>query len=301
MEGEARLASRIGQVHFADNLDVLTRLPDETVDLIYVDPPFNTGKIQRLARITTARDANGDRVGYKGDRYRSTPGTRLEYEDRFDDYLRFLEPRLIEFRRVLKRSGTLYFHIDYREVHYCKVLLDQIFGRDCFLNEVIWAYDYGARTTRRWPPKHDNILVFVKDPGSFYFSFEEVERIPYMAPGLVGPEKAARGKTPTDTWWHTIVPPSGKERTGYPNQKPVAIARRIVLASCPPGGLVADFFGGSGTVGEACLETKRRFLLVDDNPEAIRVMRRRFGGRADVEFFDDPQQGLSSLPTLSSA
>lgn len=301
MEAEVRPAARLGQVHCADNLDVLARLPDEIVDLIYVDPPFNTGKTQRLARIMTSRDANGDRVGYKGDRYRSTPGTQLEYEDKFGDYLQFLEPRLVEFRRVLKRSGSLYFHIDYREVHYCKVLLDRIFGRECFLNEVIWAYDYGARTTRRWPPKHDNILVFVKDPGSFYFSFDEVERIPYMAPGLVGPEKAARGKTPTDTWWHTIVPPSGRERTGYPNQKPVAIARRIVLASSPPQGLVADFFAGSGTVGQACLETTRRFLLVDNNPEATRIMRRRFGERAGIEFFDDLQQGLSSLPMLSSA
>jgi site-specific DNA-methyltransferase (adenine-specific) len=288
------VVQRSSQVHFAENLDVLRRLPDEAVDLIYVDPPFNTGKTQRLDRIETVSDEDGDRVGFKGRRYRSTAGTSLAYGDRFDDYLGFMEPRLREFRRVLKRTGSLYFHIDYREVHYCKVLLDQIFGRDCFLNEVIWAYDYGARSTRRWPAKHDNILVFVKDPASYYFSFDEVERIPYLAPGLVGPEKAARGKTPTDTWWQTIVPPSSKERTGYPTQKPVAIARRIISASSPPGGLVADFFAGSGTVGAACLETGRRFLLVDDHPDAIKVMRERFSGRSDVEFLDDASRGTAS-------
>lgn len=292
---------RVGQIHRADNLRVLAHLPDETVDLIYVDPPFNTGKIQRLARIKTVRDATGDRIGYGGNRYRSVASTSLEYKDVFDDYLGFLEPRLTELRRILKRTGTLYFHIDSREVHYCKILLDRIFGRECFLNEVIWAYDYGARTTRRWSPKHDNILVYVKDPDCYYFSLSEVDRIPYMAPGLVGPEKAARGKTPTDTWWQTIVPPSGKERTGYPNQKPVAIARRIVLASSPPGGLVADFFAGSGTVGQACLDTKRRFLLVDDNPEAMAVMRRRFHSRSGIEFFDDAGPGLKQLRLLSSA
>jgi len=297
---EAALRERSGHVHFANNLDVLRRVPDEAVDLIYVDPPFNTGKTQRLARIGTIADEDGDRVGFKGRRYRSTPGTSMAYDDRFDDYLGFLEPRLREFRRVLKRTGTLYFHIDYREVHYCKVLLDEIFGRDCFLNEVIWAYDYGARSTSRWPAKHDNILVFVKDPAGYYFSLDEVERIAYMAPGLVGPEKAARGKTPTDTWWQTIVPPSSKERTGYPNQKPVAIARRIVSASSPPGGLVADFFAGSGTVGAACLETGRRFLLVDDHPDAISVMRRRFAGRSDVEFIDDASGSTASEPRSSA-
>lgn len=301
MEDDVVTGPRQGQIHFADNVDILRRLPDEIVDLVYVDPPFNTGKIQRLARILTTRDGKGDRIGYGGNRYKSIPGTTLHYEDRFDDYLAFLEPRLREIRRVLKRTGSLYFHIDYREVHYCKVLLDQIFGRECFLNEVIWAYDYGARTTRRWPPKHDNILIFVKDPEHYYFSFDEVERIPYMAPGLVGPKKAARGKTPTDTWWHTIVPPSGKERTGYPTQKPVGIARRIVLASSPPSGLVADFFAGSGTVGAACVDTGRRFLLVDNNREAIRLMRRRFAAVPGVEFFDDERSGMASLDLLSSA
>jgi site-specific DNA-methyltransferase (adenine-specific) len=278
------LGHAAGRVVLGDNLDVLMSLPDESVDLIYVDPPFNTGKRQVLQRLKTTRDTNGDRTGFQGQRYRTIKLGRSSYVDVHDDYLAFLEERLIEFRRVLKQPGSLYFHVDYREVHYCKVLLDSIFGRDCFLNEVIWAYDYGARTTKKWPPKHDNILVYVKDVDHYYFDADAVERIPYMAPGLVGPEKAARGKLPTDTWWHTIVPPAGKERTGYPNQKPLGVLRRIVQASSPPGGIVADFFAGSGTTGAASIELGRRFLMVDNNPEAVQVMARRFAGVPDVEY-----------------
>ena len=199
------------------------------------------------------------------------------YADVFDDYLGFLEPRLQEAYRVLAPNGTLYFHIDYREVHYCKVLLDGIFGRASFLNEIIWAYDYGARTTKRWPPKHDNILVYVKNPDDYVFDVDAIERIPYMAPGLVGPEKAARGKLPTDVWWHTIVSPTGREKTGYPTQKPAGVLRRIVLASSRPGDWVLDCFAGSGTLGAVARETGRRFVLVDSNPEALAVMRTRLG------------------------
>ncbi|MFN8632496.1 MAG: site-specific DNA-methyltransferase [Chloroflexota bacterium] len=271
--------SPTGRVVLSDNLAVLRSLPDDSIDLIYVDPPFNTGQTRVMERLETTRDADGDRIGFKGRRYRTVRLGQNRYVDVHDDYLAFVEERLIECRRVLQPHGTLYFHIDYREAHYCKLVLDLIFGRECFLNEIIWAYDYGGRTNRRWPAKHDTILVYVKDPTRYYFDAEAVERIPYMAPSLVGEEKAARGKLPTDTWWHTIVPTAGKERTGYPTQKPLGIVRRIVQASSPPGGLVADFFAGSGTTGAACLELGRRFLLVDDNPEALAVMRRRF---ADV-------------------
>lgn len=273
-----------GRVVLADNLAVLRDLPDDSVDLMYVDPPFNTGKTQTLRRMKTVQDAAGDRTGFQGRRYRTITLGKAGYPDAFDDYLAFLEPRMIEFRRVLKMTGSLYFHVDYREVHYCKVLLDEIFGRDCFLNEIIWAYDYGARATKRWPAKHDNILLYVKSATDYYFNTEEVERIPYMAPGLVGPEKTARGKLPTDTWWHTIVPPGGKERTGYPNQKPLGILRRIIAASCPPDGLVADVFAGSGSAGEAAYQLNRRFLLVDCNPEAAVVIAKRFAGMHGVEF-----------------
>ncbi|MBI2759854.1 MAG: site-specific DNA-methyltransferase [Chloroflexi bacterium] len=268
----------------ADNLPVLQSLPDGCIDLIYIDPPFNTGKAQAHTRIRTVRADDGDRIGFGGNRYRTVKVGSASFADLFDDYLAFLEPRLREAYRVLTPYGSLYFHVDYREAHYCKVLLDTIFGRDCFLNEIIWAYDYGARTRKKWPPKHDTILLYVKDTAHYTFNIDAVERIPYMTPGLVGPEKAARGKTPTDTWWHTIVPSNSKERTGYPTQKPLGILRRIVLASSNPGDLVLDFFAGSGTTGVACLELGRRFLLVDSNSEAITVMRRRFAGVEGLEW-----------------
>jgi site-specific DNA-methyltransferase (adenine-specific) len=272
-------------IHFGDNLEILRRhVPDGSVNLIYIDPPFNTGKSQSHTRIKTVRSVQGDRVGFQGERYATVKMGSRAFPDRFDDYLAFLEPRMLQAYRALAPDGTLYFHIDYREAHYCKVLLDGIFGRRCFLNEIIWAYDYGARPTRRWPPKHDTILVYVKDPSRYVFDTEAVERIPYMAPGLCGPEKAARGKLPTDTWWHTIVPTNGPERTGYPTQKPLGVVSRIVQASSRPGDLVLDFFAGSGTTGEACLKNNRRFFLVDDNPEALEVMARRFDGVRDIRW-----------------
>jgi DNA modification methylase len=271
-------------VVLADNLPVLAGLPPDSVDLIYVDPPFNTGKRQTLQTLKTVRDVDGDRTGFGGRRYSTLRVGTRSFLDVFDDYLAFLEPRLCEMRRVLKPSGTLYVHLDTREVHYVKVLLDAIFGRASFLNEIVWAYDYGGRARRRWPAKHDSILVYVRDPSRYFFDPEGAERIPYMAPGLVGAERAARGKRLTDTWWATIVPTSGRERTGYPTQKPLAILRRIVLTSSPPGGLVADFFAGSGTTGAAAHEAGRRFLLVDNNPAAMEVMKRRFANLPNVVY-----------------
>ena len=273
-----------GEIQFADNLTVLKGLPSGSVDLIYIDPPFNTGRLQSLDRIRTVRSDEGDRTGFAGRRYATEKLGSQAYLDVFDDYLSFLEPRLREAHRVLAPHGSLYFHIDYREVHYCKLLLDGIFGRDAFLNEIIWAYDYGARTRRKWPAKHDNILLYVKDPANYVFNVDAIDRIPYMAPGLVGEEKAKRGKLPTDTWWHTIVPTRGKERTGYPTQKPLAILERIVLASSNPGDLVLDFFAGSGTTGAACLKLGRHFLLVDNNPAAMDVMAVRFKDAPDVRW-----------------
>lgn len=287
----------IGRIHLADNLEVLRTLPAESIDLIYIDPPFNTGKVQQRTQLRTVQSARGDRVGFQGRRYESLVVGRKRFRDLFDDYLGFLEPRLSEARRVLAPHGSLYFHGDYREVHYCKVLLDGIFGRDCFLNEIIWAYDYGGRPKNRWPPKHDNILLYVKRPSGYVFNVEEIERIPYMAPGLVGPEKAARGKLPTDAWWHTIVPTNGTEKTGYPTQKPLGILRRIVQASSRRGDVVLDFFAGSGTTGAAALELGRRFLLVDHHREALEVMARRFAGVEGIEWvgFDPSSQSSPSI------
>lgn len=273
------------KIYFADNLAILQSLPSESVSLIYIDPPFNTGKTQARTQIKTEKSDTGDRTGFAGQRYSTVKVGSQEYADIFDDLPTFLEPRLIEARRILKPNGSLYFHIDYREVHYCKILLDQIFGRDAFLNEIIWAYDYGARTRKKWPAKHDNILWYARDPENYIYNVDEIERIPYMAPGLVGPEKAARGKLPTDTWWHTIVPTNGKEKTGYPTQKPLGIIRRIVAASSNPGDTVLDFFAGSGTTGMVCHELGRSFILVDSNPQAIETMKRRFKGVDGIEWF----------------
>ena len=259
-------------------------MPSGSVDLIYIDPPFNTGKVQARTRLNTIRDDNGDRTGFKGLRYSTIKGETSAFRDAFDDYLEFLEPRLREGYRILKPRGSFYFHVDYREVHYCKILLDEIFGRKSFLNEIIWAYDYGARTKKRWPAKHDNILVYVKDPEHYTFNTDAIDRIPYMAPGLVGPEKAARGKLPTDTWWQTIVPPGGKESTGYVTQKPLAILRRIIKAASNPGEVVLDFFAGSGTTGFAAAQLGRSFILIDSNEEALRVMAQRFEIVPEVRF-----------------
>jgi len=259
-----------------DNLAVLQSIADASIQLIYVDPPFNTGRVQSRGSSTTTRTETGNRIGFKGQRYEIVKETVLSYDDEFKDYWSFLEPRLEEAWRILNETGTLYLHLDYRESHYAKVLLDALFGRECFLNEIIWAYDYGGKAKSRWPSKHDTILVYVKNPDKYYFNNETVDREPYMAPGLVTPEKVAKGKLPTDVWWHTIVSPTGKEKTGYPTQKPLGILRRIIQASSKEGDTVLDFFAGSGTTGHAASLLNRNFILIDQNPEAIQVMKERF-------------------------
>jgi site-specific DNA-methyltransferase (adenine-specific) len=262
-------------VLLGDNLAHMRELDDGLFQLAYLDPPFNTGKRQRRRTLATAADPAGDRTGFQGRRYATEVLGESSYEDGFDDYLAFLDPRLSEVRRLLAETGTLYLHIDYREAHYVKVFLDRLFGRECFLNEIIWAYDYGARPRRRWPAKHDTILVYVKDPERYWFDAEAVEREPYMAPGLVTAEKAARGKLPTDVWWHTIVSPTGKEKTGYPTQKPEGVLRRIVQASSRPGDWCLDSFAGSGTLGAVARALGRRYVLIDSSPEAVAVANRR--------------------------
>ena len=258
-----------------DNLTALQSIPDASIQLIYVDPPFNTGRVQTRGSSVTTRSEQGSRMGFKGKRYDIVKETVLSYDDEFSDYWGFLEPRLEQAWRLLTDSGTLYLHLDYREAHYAKVLLDALFGRECFLNEIIWAYDYGGKAKSRWPAKHDTILVYVKNPETYYFNNEEVDREPYMAPGLVTPEKVERGKLPTDVWWHTIVSPTGKEKTGYATQKPEGILRRIIQASSNEGDWVMDFFAGSGTTGAVAAKLDRKFIMVDQNPEAIEVIRKR--------------------------
>ncbi len=263
------------RIALGDCLDVLESMDEGVARLVYLDPPFNTGKVQERTRLRTVRDAEGDRNGFTGERYRTEVLGSSAWNDVYDDYLGFLAPRLDAARRVLTPDGSLFFHIDPREAHYCKVLLDGLFGRGSFVNEIIWAYDYGARTRTRWPAKHDVIFWYARDPAHYVFNYADIDRVPYLAPGLVGPEKAARGKTPTDVWWQTIVSPTGKEKTGYPTQKPVKILERIVRVHSDPGDLVVDPFAGSGTTGEAAARLGRDYLLVDENPDAVRVMRER--------------------------
>jgi site-specific DNA-methyltransferase (adenine-specific) len=265
------------EILFGENLELLPAFADGSFQLIYIDPPFNTGHAQVRKTLAVVGDEQGERVGYQGRRYRTRLLAESSYGDAFDDYLGFLAPRLEHAHRLLRDDGTLYFHIDYREAHHCKLLLDEIFGRECFLNELIWAYDYGARAKRRWPAKHDTILVYVKNPSTYFFNSDDVDREPYMAPGLVTAEKAARGKLPTDVWWHTIVPTNGAEKTGYPTQKPEGIVRRMLQASTREGDWCLDFFAGSGTLGAVAAKLGRRYVLIDSNREAVRVMRERLG------------------------
>ncbi|MCL2802674.1 MAG: site-specific DNA-methyltransferase [Micrococcales bacterium] len=276
----------------ADNLPVLERLPDAAFGLIYIDPPFNTGRVQRRQSVKTELSDAGQRLGFRGLTYATVPGQVHHFDDVFADYWAFLWPRLEQAWRLLAADGTFYLHLDYREVHYAKVALDQLFGRQSFLNEIIWAYDYGGRTKRRWPAKHDNILVYVKDPTSYVFNAEAVDREPYMAPGLVTEEKAALGKLPTDVWWHTIVSPTGKEKTGYPTQKPEGVLRRVIQASSNPGDWVLDCFAGSGTTGAVAGALDRRFVMVDQNPKAVATMRHRLGDQVSAELcrFVEPGQ-----------
>ena len=184
-------------------------------------------------------------------------------------------PRIRAALRCLTSDGSLFVHLDYREVHYLKVALDRLVGRDRFINELIWSYDYGGRPKDRWPNKHDTLLWYAVDPDNYVFNFDEIDRIPYMAPSLVGAEKAERGKIPTDVGWNTIVPTNGREKTGYPTQKPLGILNRVIKVHSHPGDTVLDFFGGSGTTGEAAALNGRGFVLVDDNPEAVRVAAAR--------------------------
>ncbi|WP_420826016.1 DNA-methyltransferase [Microbacterium excoecariae] len=288
-------------IHHGDNLEVIQKLPDAAFTMIYLDPPFNTGRKRQhtTQRVTHAPDAvhignvaddpdgalfgedflhateNPVWNGFHGRKYERIRQTLTTFDDRFDDYWAFLEPRLSEAWRLLADDGTLYLHLDYREAHYAKVMLDAVFGRDHFLNEIIWAYDYGAKSKSRWPTKHDTILVYVKDPDRYHFDSDAIDREPYMAPGLVDADKAARGKLPTDVWWHTIVPTSGPERTGYPTQKPEGILARMIKASTRPGDRVLDFFAGSGTTGAVASRLGRQAVLVDGSPRAIEVMQAR--------------------------
>ena len=268
--------SNQANIYFGDNMDVLKEIESGSVNLVYVDPPFNTGKIQSRKRIETVRSEDGDRTGFQGHTYTTKVIGEQSFLDIYDDYIRFLRDRIEETERVLTSDGSFFLHLDYREIHYAKVMCDEVFGRESFINEIIWSYDYGGRSKSRWSAKHDNILWYAKDPKNFTYRYDDIDRIPYMAPGLVGAEKAAKGKTPTDSWWHTIVSPNGKEKTGYPTQKPLGIINRIIRVHSNPGDVILDYFAGSGTTGIAALAERRKVILVDNNRQALEVMCKRF-------------------------
>lgn len=278
----------MNKIYLSDNLEILKQLPDESIDLIYVDPPFNTGNTQKRRTIKTVSDSNGDRVGFEGKTFKtiiSKDSETYQYNDHYDNFIEgFLKPRLEESLRILKKTGSIYIHIDYREVHYVKILMDQIFGRKNFLNELIWCYDYGAKQKKKWPTKHDNILWYCKNSEHYYFDIEKCDRIPYMAPKLAGKEKAEKGKLPCDWQFITIVSPTGKEKTGYPTQKPLKLLQRLINTSCPDDGIVLDYFAGSGSTGHAALNCNKQFILVDSNPDAIKVMTKRFKDKNNIEY-----------------
>jgi site-specific DNA-methyltransferase (adenine-specific) len=274
--GAVLAGSSPGAVVEADNLAALAAIPDGAVDLAYADPPFATGKQQRLVSIRSGSEDGPTRAGFRGKvaSYVAVSDHAFADDLPLEEHLAALGPRVREIHRVLAPHGSLYLHVDWRTSHHVRLLLDEVFGADRFLNELIWAYDYGGRAADRWPRKHDTILWYAKGH-RWLFEREAIDRIPYMAPGLVGPEKAARGKLPTDVWWMTIVPPASAERTGYPTQKPVRLLERIVAASSRPGDLVLDPYAGSGTTGVAAARLGRRWLLVDRNPEAVGIARAR--------------------------
>jgi len=262
-------------IYHGDCEKVLSNFADNTFDLIYIDPPFNTGKVQTRTKTKMTQSSDGDRTGYQGKKYKTEVLGELSFSDIFDDYIKFIEPKFHEAKRLLKPTGSFFFHIDYREAHYCKVLLDSIFDRKNFMNEIVWIYDFGARSKKKWSAKHDTIFWYAMNAKNYTYNFDDIDRIPYLAPGLVGPEKAAKGKTPTDSWWQTIVSPNGKEKTGYPTQKPIAILNRIIKVHSNAGDNILDFFAGSGTTGEAAARNDRNVTLVDSNKEAIDVMMNR--------------------------
>ena len=253
----------MNKVHLADALSFLKGLPDSSVDMVYTDPPFGTGTVQQMNR------KKGTEIVSK-----------IGYSDKFDDYVEFLRPHLVEMHRALKVTGTMYLHMDWRWVHYAKVECDKIFGYDNFLNEVIWSYNFGGRGKDKWPAKHDTILVYVKERGKHTFNWEEIDRIPYVAPELqyVGRSKEdaekriAAGQVPTDVWSMSIVGTASKERLGYPNQKPLKLIERAIRASSNRGDTIVDPFVGSGTTAAAAHSLGRSFEVCDMNPESTNLV-----------------------------
>lgn len=260
-----------GRIIRADNLTFMARLPGQCCDLIYVDPPFCTGKER----------TRGDGRHKFADHW---PGGLKAYLD-------FLQPRLEQMHRILKPAGSLYVHLDWRAVHYVKVLLDDIFGEGQFLNEIIWSYRTGGLSKRWFARKHDTILLYARQAGKHKFkvlragafrtdgmNFDEQGR-PYKQTRAGRLYFHPDGPALTDVWEIPFLSTVSLERTGYPTQKPEALLERIIEASSEPGDLVADFFCGSGTTAAVAKRLGRRWLTCDISPEAVRMARKRVLGR----------------------
>lgn len=244
-------------VYLSEASRLMSELSEGSIDLIYADPPFGTNNRQR----------SGD----------------LSYSDSFDDYVQFIKEHAAHLQRVLNDSGTAYVHLDYRWVHYAKVELDLTFGRENFLGEIVWSYNFGGRGKNFFAKKHDTILVYAKQKGHHVFNYDDIDRIPYKAPEMqyVGrsreeaERRIAAGQVPTDVWDIPIIGTNSRERVGYPTQKPTSLIRRIVVASSPVGGVVLDPFCGSGTTAIVAASVGRRFIVCDKSEDAVRVTGER--------------------------
>jgi len=292
--GEPGIPSPDGRLVWGDGLDVMRVAPPASYDAIYLDPPFWT---QRM---------------HHGER-----GAFSDCWETLDDYLQWLAPWITEARRLLKPDGWFWLHADYHADAYLRVLADQIFDRRNFRNEIIWHYT-GRRTParRRFNQKHDVLLVYARSPASRLNPlFEPWSRAEYLrmkrqrlyrdesgrewiwghagrgrskAYRIYLDEQVARGRAIDSVWDLPIINTSARERSGYPTQKPIALLKRIILASSPPGGVVGDFMAGSGTTGVAAFQCGRRFVLVDRVEEAVRIAEERLAGLGARVVVDRP-------------
>jgi len=240
-----------GRLLQGDALEVTRALDPDSVDLVYLDPPFFTGR-----RLVGAK-----RGGRKAAAFAD------QWHGDLDAYLAWLELRCAALREVLAPTGSIYVHLDWHAVHYAKVMLDRVFGQDAFLNEIVWLYGLGGSSPRRWPRKHDTLLWYARGPDGQYF---QAPRIPATSARMRGLTKKA------PDWWNIpSLNNMAKERLGYPTQKPEALLERIVVSSSPPGGLVFDPCCGSGTTAAVAERTGRRWIASDLSPDAVRVTHER--------------------------
>ncbi len=278
MRGKRQVRSRdagANKIACGDNLAFMSTLPDAHCELVYADPPFFTGRNH-----TQANGQHRVRDCWPG-------GMR--------GYLEFLRPRLEQMRRLLTPSGTLYVHLDWHAVHYVKLLLDDIFGYDHFLNEIIWSYRTGGRSTRWFARKHDTILVYARCRGRQKFNLQREGR--FRTDGLNYDEtgrpykqtRAGRlyfhpdGPAMTDVWEIPFLSTVSLERTGYPTQKPESLLERIITAATDPGDRVGDFFCGSGTTLAVAQRLGRDWIGCDLSPKAVRLARRRLAAPPRAE------------------